>query len=50
VSRLRISFDMMTVARQLGLMPTPGSTAEHALVLAQKSASWVQQTIQKRRH
>ena len=50
VRRLRISFDMMTVSRQLGLMPAPGSGAERALVLAQRSASWVQQEIQKRRH
>jgi len=50
VSRLRIAFDMMTVSRQLGLMPSPGSPAERALVLVQRSVSWVQQTIQKRRH
>ena len=50
VSRLRVSFDMMTVSRQLGLMPAPGSGAERALVLAQRSASWVQHEIQKRRH
>jgi steroid delta-isomerase-like uncharacterized protein len=49
VSRLRIAFDMMTVSRQLGLMPAPGSRAERALALTQRSAAKAQQAIQNRR-
>ena len=49
VSKLRIAFDMMSVSRQLGLMPAAGSRAEHVLVLAQRSAVQAQQAIHKRR-
>ena len=36
VARLRIVFDMADVSRQLGLLPTPGSLGERAMVLAQQ--------------
>jgi steroid delta-isomerase-like uncharacterized protein len=49
VCKLRIAFDMMTASRQLGLMPDAGSNAERALVIAQRSASRVQQAIRGRR-
>ena len=39
VSKLRIAFDMMSVSRQLGLMPESGSRAESALAMAQRSAA-----------
>jgi hypothetical protein len=46
---LRIAFDMMSVSRQLGLMPEAGSRAERALALTQRSASRVQEAIRQRR-
>jgi steroid delta-isomerase-like uncharacterized protein len=49
VCKLRIAFDMLSVSRQLGLMPAAGSRAERALALAQRSASRVQQAIRERR-
>ena len=49
VSKLRIAFDMMSVSRQLGLMPAAGSRAERVLVLAQRSAVQAQQAIHKQR-
>jgi steroid delta-isomerase-like uncharacterized protein len=36
VARLRIVFDMMDVARQLGMLPQPGSRAERAGAVAQR--------------
>ena len=47
--KLRIAFDMLSVSRQLGLMPAAGSRAERALAMAQRSASRVQQAIRERR-
>jgi steroid delta-isomerase-like uncharacterized protein len=47
--KLHIAFDMLSVSRQLGLMPTAGSRAERALAMAQRSASRVQQAVQERR-
>ena len=38
VSRLRIVFDNMDVARQLGLLPQPGSRADRAGAAAQRAA------------
>lgn len=49
ICKLRIAFDMMTASRQLGLMPETGGRAERALVIAQRSASRVQQAIRGRR-
>ena len=49
VCKLRIAFDMLSVSRQLGLMPAAGSRAERALAMAQRSASRVQQAIRERR-
>jgi steroid delta-isomerase-like uncharacterized protein len=36
VARLRIVFDMSDVARQLGVLPPPGSAGERALVLVER--------------
>jgi steroid delta-isomerase-like uncharacterized protein len=36
VSRLRILFDMMDVARKLGTIPQPGSRTEHAAAVVQR--------------
>ena len=49
VCKLRITFDMLSVSRQLGLMPAAGGRAERALAMAQRSASRVQQAIRERR-
>ena len=49
VSKLRIAFDMMSISRQLGLMPDSGSRAESALAMAQRSAARIQQAIRERR-
>ena len=49
VSKLRIAFDMMSVSRQLGLLPEIGSRAERALAMAQRSAARIQQAIRERR-
>jgi steroid delta-isomerase-like uncharacterized protein len=49
VSKLRIAFDMMSVSRQLGLLPDAGSRTESALAMAQRSAARVQQAIRERR-
>jgi steroid delta-isomerase-like uncharacterized protein len=49
VCKLRIAFDMLSVSRQLGLMPAAGGRAERALAMAQRSASRVQQAIRERR-
>jgi SnoaL-like polyketide cyclase len=49
VCKLRVAFDQLSVARQLGLMPAAGSRAERAMAMAQRSASRVQQAIRERR-
>ena len=49
VSKLRIAFDLMSISRQLGLMPDSGSRAENALAMAQRSAARIQQAICERR-
>ena len=43
VCKLRIAFDMLSISRQLGLMPAAGGPAERALAMAQRFASRVQQ-------
>ena len=49
VCKLRITVDVLSISRQLGLMPAAGSPAERALAMAQRSASRVQQAIRERR-
>jgi steroid delta-isomerase-like uncharacterized protein len=49
VAKLRVAFDMMSISRQLGLMPASGSRGERALATAQRSAARVQQAIRERR-
>ena len=49
VCKLRVAFDMLSVSRQLGLMPAAGGRVERALAMAQRSASRVQQAIRERR-
>ena len=49
VSKLRVAFDMMSISRQLGLLPEAGSRGERALAMAQRSAARVQQAIRERR-
>ena len=49
VGKLRVAFDLLSVSRQLGLMPAAGGRAERALAMAQRSASRVQQAIRERR-
>jgi steroid delta-isomerase-like uncharacterized protein len=49
VSKLRVAFDMMSVSRQLGLMPAAGSRGERVLALAQRSTVQAQQAIKRRR-
>lgn len=36
ITRLRVAFDMMSVARQLGLLPAVGSRAEQAMAATQR--------------
>ena len=45
VCKLRIAFDMLSISRQLGLMPSAGGRAERAMAMAQRSASRVQQGV-----
>lgn len=49
ICRLRVVFDMMTVARQLGVMPATGSRSERAMATAQRAAVRVQQQYRRRR-
>jgi steroid delta-isomerase-like uncharacterized protein len=48
VCKLRITVDVLSVSRQLGLMPAAGGRAERALAMAHRSASRVQEEIRKR--
>jgi steroid delta-isomerase-like uncharacterized protein len=48
ICKLRVVFDMMTVARQLGVMPASGSRGERALTAAQRAVTRLQRT--RRRH
>jgi steroid delta-isomerase-like uncharacterized protein len=47
VCKLRIAFNMLSVSRQLGLMPAAGGRAERALAMAQRSASRVASRVQQ---
>jgi steroid delta-isomerase-like uncharacterized protein len=49
ISKLRVAFDMMTLARQLGVLPATGSRGERAMAGAQRSITRVQQTLRQRR-
>jgi hypothetical protein len=48
VCKLRITVDVLSISRQLGLMPAAGGRAERALAMAHRSASRVQEEIRKR--
>jgi steroid delta-isomerase-like uncharacterized protein len=48
ICNLRVAFDMMTVARQLGVMPAAGSLGERALVAAQRAVMRVQRKYRRR--
>jgi steroid delta-isomerase-like uncharacterized protein len=50
ICRLRVVFDMMMVARQLGVMPATGSRSERAMATAQRAATRVQQEYRRRRN
>jgi len=49
IRKLRVAFDMMTVSRQLGVMPAAGSRAERALAAAQRGVAWVQREYRRQR-
>lgn len=50
IRRLRVVFDLMTVARQLGVMPATGSRSERAMAATQRAATRVQQEYRRRRN
>jgi steroid delta-isomerase-like uncharacterized protein len=45
ICRLRVVFDLMSVSRQLGVMPPSGSRAERAMAAAQRGLVRAQQTF-----
>jgi steroid delta-isomerase-like uncharacterized protein len=49
IGKLRVAFDMMAVARQLGVMPATGSRAERAMAATQRAVTRVQQEYRRRR-
>jgi steroid delta-isomerase-like uncharacterized protein len=49
IAKLRVIFDLMTVSRQLGVMPATGSTAERAMAAAQRGVVWAQETYRRAR-
>lgn len=49
IRKLRVACDMMTVSRQLGVMPASGSRGERALAAAQRGAAWAQREYRRRR-
>jgi steroid delta-isomerase-like uncharacterized protein len=49
IARLRVIFDLMTVSRQLGVMPATGSSAERAMAAAQRGVVRAQQAYHRRR-
>ena len=49
IARLRVVFDMMTLARQLGVLPATGSRAERAMAAGQRWTTRVQQKYRQRR-
>jgi steroid delta-isomerase-like uncharacterized protein len=48
ISRLRVMFDLMSVSRQLGVMPPTGSRAERAMAAAQRGLVRAQQMYRQR--
>ena len=50
IGKLRVAFDMMAVARQLGVMPAAGSRGERAMAAAQRGVTRVQQEYRRRRN
>jgi steroid delta-isomerase-like uncharacterized protein len=48
ISKLRVVFDLMSVSRQLGVMPAAGSRAERAMVAAQRGLVRAQHTYRQR--
>jgi steroid delta-isomerase-like uncharacterized protein len=48
IRRLRVVFDLMSVSRQLGVMPAAGSRAERAMAAAQRGLVRAQQTYRQR--
>ena len=48
IAKLRVIFDLMTVSRQLGVMPAAGSTAERAMAAAQRGVVHAQQIYRRR--
>lgn len=49
IAKLRVIFDLMTVSRQLGVMPATGSRAERAMAAAQRGVVRAQQAYRRRR-
>jgi predicted ester cyclase len=49
IGKLRVAFDVMTVARQLGVMPAAGSRGERAMAAAQRGVTRAQQEYQRLR-
>jgi steroid delta-isomerase-like uncharacterized protein len=50
ISKLRVMFDMMTVSRQLGVMPAAGSRGERAIAAAQRGVTRVQHEYRRVRN
>jgi steroid delta-isomerase-like uncharacterized protein len=49
IAKLRVIFDLMTVSRQLGVMPATGSRAERAMAAAQRGVVRTRQAFRRRR-
>jgi steroid delta-isomerase-like uncharacterized protein len=45
IAKLRVIFDLMTVSRQLGVMPATGSRAERAMAAAQRGVVGAQRGV-----
>ena len=48
IAKLRVVFDMMDVARQLGVMPASGGRGERSMAAAQRGVTRVQQGFRRR--
>jgi len=48
ISKLRVAFDLMTVSRQLGVMPATGSRAERTMATAQRATVRAEQAFRRR--
>lgn len=49
ICRLRVVFDLMTISRQLGVVPALGSRSERTMTAVQRAAVRVQQEYRRRR-